>query len=185
MRQSFAGGVSILKWFVAVVRRNREEMCRKDLQRLGIEAYVASQKETHVYRNRHRREVTRIVIPGIVFVHIQDSQRLQILKENPLIQFFMTDKAALTTEYGRRPFAIIPDSQMDTLRFMLYHAEAPVSFVETPLHLGDHIRVIRGNLAGLEGSFVRDANSTSIVVTLDLLGSAVVTISPLDIEKVA
>lgn len=185
VRQSLGGAVSAPKWYVAAVRRNREEICRKQLHESGIEAYVACQKETHVYRNRHQREITRIVIPGIVFIHVNENQRLQVLKDNPHIQFFLTNKAAQSNSYGRHPFAVIPDAQMDTLRFMLYHAEAPVSFTAEPLHLGDHIRIIRGQLAGLEGAVTRDANSTHIVVTIDLLGSAMVTISPDDIEKIA
>lgn len=185
VRQSSAGGVPNRKWFVAFVMRNREELCRKQLEERNVEAYVACQKQTRIYSNRHRREVTRIIIPNLVFVRVTEQERLQVLKSTPLIQFFMTDKAGHPNEYGRHPFAIIPDGQMERLRFMLFQSESPVDFTSTPLRLGDHIRVVRGQLAGLEGSVTRQGNQTYLVVTLDLLGSALVTISPDDLEKIA
>ena len=186
LRQPLAGGVSNRKWLVALVKFHYEEICRKQLQEKGYEAYVACQKEMHVYRNRHRREVTRIIIPNLVFVRIDEGERLQILKEFPAIKCFLTDKASRPNQYGRHPFAVIPAPQMERLQFMLYHADTPVNFTVQPAYrLGDHIRVVRGPLAGFEGQVARDGNSTYLVVTLDLLGSAMTTISPDDLEKIA
>ena len=184
MRQSCAGGVPDRKWFVAIVRRNYERVCRTQLAELGYEAYVASQKQTHVYRNRHRREVEHIVITGIVFVRITDQERLQVLKQCQHIQCFMLNRTGQSNPYGRSPFAVIPDSQMATLQFMLYHADTPVTFTNTPLRCGDRIRIIRGCMQGYKGDFLRQGNDHYIVVNLDLLGCAMTTISADDIEKI-
>ena len=185
LRQSLAGGVPERKWLVALVRTKYEELCRKQLQDNGYEAYVACQKEIKVYRNRHRREVTHIIISSMVFVHVNEQERLQVLKDFPVIKCFLTDKAAQPNEFGRHPFAVIPDKQMERLQFMLYNADSAVSFTSEPLSQGDHIRVVRGPLATLEGQVIRQNNSSCLVVTLDTLGSAMVTISPDDLEKIS
>jgi len=185
LRQSLAGGVPERKWLVALVKTNFEEVCRKQLQEKGYEAYVACQKQTRVYRNRHRREVTHIIISRMVFIRINEKERLQILKDFPVIKCFLTDKAAQANEFGRHPFAVIPDAQMERLQFMLYNADTPVSFTAEPLRQGDHIRVVRGPLANCEGQVIRLGNNSYLVVTLDALGSAMVNISPDDLERIA
>ena len=184
LRQSLAGGVPERKWLVALVRTNYEEICRKQLEDKGYEAYVACQKETKVYRNRHRREVTRVIIGRMVFIRINEKERLQILKDFPIIKCFLTNKAAQANEFGRHPFAVIPDKQMESLQFMLYNANTPVSFTSEPLRKGDPIRVVRGPFSGLEGIFLRQGNASYLVVNLDAVGSAMVTIPSNDIEKI-
>ena len=121
----------------------------------------------------------------MVFVHVNEQERLQVLKDFPVIKCFLTDKAAQPNEFGRHPFAVIPDKQMERLQFMLYNADSAVSFTSEPLSQGDHIRVVRGPLATLEGQVIRQNNSSCLVVTLDTLGSAMVTISPDDLEKIS
>ena len=184
LRQSLAGGVPGRKWLVAVVRTNYEEVCRQQLEEKGYEAYVACQKETKVYRNRHRREVTRVIIGRMVFIRINEIERLQILKDFPIIKCFLTNKAAQANEFGRHPFAVIPDKQMENLQFMLYNANSPVSFTAEPLRKGDHIRVVRGALAGFEGQFVRKGKTAYLVVNLNALGSAMVNVPLEDVEKI-
>jgi transcription antitermination factor NusG len=185
LRQPLAGGVPERKWFVALVRSNYEEICRKKLQENGYEAYVACQKELHVYPNRHRREITHIIIPGLVFIRINEQERIQILKNFPVIKCFLTDKAGQANSFGKHPFAVVPDNQMERLQFMLFHADSPVNFTTETLHLGDHIRVVRGQLAGLEGRVTHHGNASYLVVALDLLGSAIVQIAPENLEKIA
>ncbi len=184
VRQSEAGGVSNKKWHVAVVRYNYERICCDMLQKLGYEAYIASQKEMRRYRNRHRREVEKLVISRVVFVRFDEKDYLEILKNCSHVQFFMTDKASTPNAYGRPPIAVVPDAQMKALQYMLRYADGGVEFVENKFHKGDRIRVLRGQLQGFEGSFYRLGNDAYIVAAIDILGSAMVKIPIDDIEKI-
>ena len=184
MRQSNAGGMPERQWYIAIVKQNTEEYCCKQVQMLGYEAYVASQQEIRVYANRHRRTVSRVVIPGILFVHSTEEERIQILKTCPSVPAFLTNKAGKPNKFGRRPMAIVPDSQMETLQFMLYHADSPVCFTETRIQQGDRIRVIRGPVIGFEGQVTEDDKKTELVVNIDFLGAAKTSISVEDIEKI-
>ena len=167
-----AVGMPNRQWFVAIVGRNTEKACRERLTALGYESYVATQMETRVWRTGQKK-----------FIHVTERERLEIVKL-PYINYFLTDKAGHTNDFGRHPLAVIPDSQMDMLRFMLYHADSPVSFTSEPLRLGDHIRVVRGQLTGCEGYVAKDGNQTHLVVRIDFLGSAQVSISSDDLEKI-
>lgn len=178
-----AVGVPNRQWFVAIVGRNTEKACRERLSALGYESYVATQMETRVWRTGQKKQVERVLISNILFIHVTERERLEIVKL-PYINYFLTDKAGHTNDFGRHPLAVIPDSQMDMLRFMLYHADSPVSFTSEPLRLGDHIRVIRGQLTGCEGYVAKDGNQTHLVVRIDFLGSAQVSISSDDLEKI-
>lgn len=196
VHKSCAGGLSLADentvsapisnthWYAAVVKSNYERLCREQLEKQGFETYIASQKEVHVYKNRTRREVEKMVIKGIVFVRFKAGDYLQVLKSSQFINYLLTDRAGQPNEYGRRPLALIPDSQLQRLQFMLYHAENPVSFTDRPLRLGDKVRVARGQLQGLEGTVLRSEGTAYIVVTLDLLGSAMTSIALSDVEKV-
>ena len=93
------------------------------------------------------------------------------------------DAARSADDFGRHPLAVIPDSQMQQLRFMLFNAEDSVSFVSDHLRLGDHIRVARGSLKGLEGNVVRYKDGASyLVAQIESLGYAMVKIAIEDIE---
>ena len=179
-----AVGVPNRKWFVAMVGRNTEKACRDRLTALGYESYVATQNETRIWRTGQKKQVERVLLSNLLFVHVTERERRDIVNL-PYINYFLTDKAGHTNDFGRHPLAVIPDTQMERLQFMLYHADSPVHFTAEPLHLGDHIRVVRGHLAGLEGNVVRQGNASYLVVNLDILGSAMVTISPDDLEKIA
>jgi len=183
MQNVCAGGVPGRKWFVALVRNKYERRCHEELQALGYDSFVASQEEIRTYQCRKRHRIERIVIPTIVFLHATDLERLQAMKQCKLIYHFMTNRALVANDLGRHPYAVVPDHQMEQLRFMLRNAEAPVSFTDQPLHSGERIRIIRGRLKGFEGSVIRTEGTTRVFASLDFLGCAMVTVNPDDIER--
>lgn len=188
MRNARGGAVfGTLKWYVAIVKPRYERICRDELQGLGHEAYIASQTSTRVYACRHRRDVERIIIPNVVFVHTTEPKRRQMLRESNFIHHFLTNRAAQPSDHGHSPLAVIPEPQMEMLRFMLYHADRPVEFTDIPLHTGDRIRVIRGAMASLEGEVValKEGDSPHIGVRVDFLGYATLQVSPDDVERIA
>ena len=177
-----AVGVQSPKWYVAFVGHNTEKMCRDRLQQLGFESYVASQEEIHEWKNGRRKKVERVVISTLLFVRATEKQRREVVNL-PFIKYFLTDKARSSDDFGRHPLAVIPDSQMQQLRYMLFNAENSVNFVTEHLRVGDHIRVARGSLKGLEGNVVRYKDGTSyLVAQIESLGYAMVRIAIEDVE---
>lgn len=178
-----AVGVPKRNWFVAIVKRNTEKSCRDKLNKMGYESYVATQTELRKWSNGTKKTVERVVISAIVFIKATEQER-RFLVTLPFINKFMTDKSGQKNPYGRSPIATIPDSQMQTLQFMLYNADSEVIFTDTPFRLGDSIRVIRGSLKNFCGNIVKTNGTTYVVVNLDLLGTAMTRISISDIEKI-
>lgn len=168
-------------WFVAVVNRNSEKLIREKLQKAGFEAYVASQQEEHVWKNGRKKKIEHVLIPARIFIRLTEEERLEVV-HLPYISYFLTDKARTTNAYGIHPLAVIPDREMQMLRFMLCNADNPVDFVTTPFRVGNRIRIVRGPLKGFEGEVARLTGETFVFLRLSLLGSALTRVTPQDIE---
>lgn len=175
-----------LRWYVAVVNNNTEKLCRDRMESFvkdlpggvcGFEAYVPVQREMRVWRNGRRRPVDRVVLPAVVFVRCTESVRRREVASLPFVKRFLVNTAGSLTN-GHRPVAVIPDSQMAALMRMVGDADSPVTIDSRPLRLGERVRVNGGRLIGLEGRVLREADgTTSLVIRMDILGSARVTIS--------
>ena len=181
-----AVGMSDRHWYVAFVGPNAEKQCRDRLLRLGYEAYAATQEEVHHWKNGKHKKVEVVVITQLLFIHCTPEERKQIVTL-PYIRSFLVNKAAKPNQFGVRPVTTIPDRQMQMLQFMLYKAEGPVQFVSTPVVVGDTIRIIRGDMKGLEGEVVelKGSDERYLGIRLSLLGCALLHISLSDVEKIA
>jgi len=180
-----AVGVSDAKWFVArMTRNNVEKATAERLAKQGYETYVATQEVLRVWRNGRRKKVEQVVIPTMVFIHCTESERL-VVAHDPGISRFLTDRASRSSSTGAKRIVTIPDEQIKRLKFMLGKSDEPVEFTPEVYHTGDKVRVIRGNLLGLEGKVAEatDGKST-LILNIDLLGSAKLQISTYDLERI-
>ncbi len=163
-------------WFVAIVNHNAEVTSAKKLSAAGYEAFAATQRETRVWSNGRRHQVNRVVIGSVVFVCCTESERREIVNL-PFISRFLPDRA------NGKPVAIIPDTQIKMLRFMLGNSESPVEFIEREYCVGERVRVARGRLVNCEGAIVRLPNGRGeLVIALGTLGGAKCAIPLADIE---
>lgn len=173
-------------WYVAVVNNRSEKVCRdRLLQRLKNEAdsekayevYIPIQQEICVTQDGRRKKVNRIVFPALLFIRCTEWVRRREIVYLPYIKRFMVNIAG-SSQDTCRPVAIIPDNQMYILMRMVNDAEGQITIESCPLHLGDRVRVNGGKLVGLEGNVYREVDgSTSLVVKIDILGCAKVTIA--------
>ena len=170
-------------WYVAVINRNSEKLIREKLLQKGYEAYVASQLEEHRWANGRKKKVERVVITARIFIRLTEEERREVVYL-PYINSFMTDKARSVNEYGTHPMAVIPDYEMQMLRFMLSNADMPVDFITTHLRSGDRIRIVRGALKGFEGEVTRQLGETYVFIRLSILGAATMRVTPQDIELI-
>lgn len=115
------------------------------------------------------------MIPMILFAKVATGDILTV-KKHPLI-------INVLTYPGRKEAAYIPENQIESLKFMLSQSDNPVLFEKTEYKQLDKVRIIRGKLQGLEGRIYRiNGSMTKLVVSINFLGGATVTINPLDIE---
>lgn len=178
-----AVGVEKSQWYVAIVKHNTEKSCAEKLDKMGIQTYVPIQAEYRIWKNGRKAKIDRVVIPSIVFIKCTETERREIVKL-PFINRFMTNKARVSTNTNK-PLAIIPDDQISTLKFMVGNSDTPIIFSNHPYKKGDYVRVVRGNLMGLEGEIqLIDDKHSELIISLDYLGNARLTIETINIEPI-
>ena len=178
-----AVGVPKSYWFVAIVNHNSEKQSSEKLNKLGVENYLPTQSEIRVWRNGRKSKIDRVLIPSTLFVYCSEQKRKELVNL-PFIFRFMTDKAG-TVNNGTlsKPLAIVPDKQIDRLKFMLGQSDHSVEIVAKPFNTGDKVRVVRGKLKGLEGEVLDLKNAKSeLVVALNFFGCAKLSIGTIDLE---
>ena len=152
-----------MRWFIAECKPSKEKTVRTLLQGTGYEAYLASQSETVVYKCRNRRVKEKVIIPGKVFVHTEESSLMSIMLAHSSVWRFMLDR----TTKDRR-FAFVTDDEMQNLQYMLGSAANPVLITADKLKVGQKVKVMRGALAGLEGWFYREGHTSFIVIKVTM-----------------
>lgn len=178
-----AVGVSDAKWFVAIVNSRHEKSAAESLNNLNVECYVATQKEMRVWRNGKRKIIDRVVIPSMVFVRCTEKERRDIVGL-PFINRFMVNRATETNGMNK-PVAVIGDSEIAKLKFMLGQTERPVEFVPSAYKVKDVVRVVRGSFQGLTGEILTNSDGThDLLVGIALLGGAKMLIDPIDVVKI-
>lgn len=177
-----AVGVTKSHWFVAIVNHNSEKQVSEKLTKMGVINYLPTQSEIRIWRNGRKSKVDRIVIPSTIFVYCTEERRKEIVGL-PYISRFMTNRAGSSNYSAHKPLAIIPDSEIECLKFMLGQSDIPVQITAKPFKKGDKVRVIRGSLAGLEGE-VMDLKDTKseLVVAIDFFGCAKLSIDTINLE---
>ena len=161
-------------WVAAIVKIRTEKSTGKKLQSLGIENWVPTQWEVHQWSDR-KKKVERVVIPMIVFIRAEKNS----IKELAYLSFIHK----LVTAPGERTPSIIPDEQIENLRFMLKQSEVQVEMREHIFRTGDNVRIIRGPLKGLEGEICNvEPDKSMVAILIDYLGYACISIDKSDLE---
>ena len=162
------------RWVAALVQMCTEKKVGERLTKLGIENYVPTQTEIRQWSDR-KKKAERVVIPMVVFVHT-DEKTERSLRMHSFIRKILTYP-------GQTNAAVIPNDQIDRLKFMLRQADSPVEMMEH-LQVGDKVHIVRGALQGLEGELCKCVPDKSMVaIHIEALGYACVSVSVEDVEK--
>ena len=73
-----------------------------------------------------------------------------------------------------RSMLVVPDKQMSDFMFVMDLNPDGVSFDNGSLVVGDRVRVVKGDLTGVEGEVATNANRTYVVIRIkDILTASV------------
>ena len=162
-------------WTAVLVQMCTEQKVSTKLNKLGITNYVPTQTEIHQWSDR-KKKVERIVIPMVVFVFVDKDIEKQLRTYSFIYKFISYP--------GQKEAAIIPDEQIEHLKFMLNNADSTVEVSNTIYEIGDEIEIVRGPLKGLHGELCYfEKDKPMIGVYLELLGYACVNINISDIKS--
>jgi len=111
-----------------------------------------------------------------LFVHISNSleSRLRVLKVPGVVRLVGN---------ANGPVAI-PDGEIETLRAVLSHGVkcSPCPYLEP----GDRVRILRGMLAGIEGTFLRRGRDTKLILSIEMIQRSVaVNVDACDVEPIS
>ena len=160
------------RWIAALVQMCTEKKVGERLTKLGIENYVPTQTEIRQWSDR-KKKVERVVIPMVVFVHT-DEKTERSLRMHSFIRKILTYP-------GQTAAAVIPDDQIDRLKFMLRQSDSPVEMMEQHLQVGDKVHIVRGALQGLEGELYKNVDKSMVAIHIEALGYACVSVSVEDV----
>ena len=163
------------RWIAALVQMCMEKKVGERLTKLGVENYVPTQTEIRQWSDR-KKKVERVVIPMVVFVHT-DEKTERSLRMHSFIRKILTYP-------GQTTAAVIPNDQIDRLKFMLRQSDSPVEMMEQRLQVGDRVHIVRGALQGLEGELYKNVDKSMVAIHIEALGYACVSVSVEDIEKI-
>ena len=160
------------RWIAALVQMCMEKKVGERLTKLGVENYVPTQTEIRPWSDR-KKKVERVVIPMVVFVHT-DEKTERSLRMHSFIRKILTYP-------GQTAAAVIPDDQIDRLKFMLRQSDSPVEMMEQRLQVGDKVHIVRGALQGLEGELYKNVDKSMVAIHIEALGYACVSVSVEDV----
>ena len=162
------------RWIAALVQSCLEKKVGERLDKLGVENYIPTQTVIRQWSDR-KKKIERVVIPMIVFIRTDEMTERRLRMQTYIRK--------ILSYPGQWKAAVIPDAQIDRLKFMLRHAESSVELLEQTLLVGEAIRVARGPLKGLEGEICQiQPDKPMVAIRIDCLGYACVSIDKSDLE---
>ena len=188
-------------WYIYGVKRNKEiDACSffndsNDIP-FEIEAYAAvQQKKVRTYKKARKSSgskklVEKVVIHGKVFVRVDESHRVEALKQCDLLTHCVVDPTLSRTKEGFRDFARVPDAQIRALKAMLELADGDVEFSEeVPPQVNEKVALNDGFLSesealkGLQGTVEMVNGKKRATVILDSIGCFKFTLSVVDLKR--
>jgi transcription antitermination factor NusG len=161
-------------WFAVTTRSRQEKAVASTLEYLEVANFLPLTNEDRRWSDR-KQMVAMPLFQGYVFVRITPSGELQlrVLKVPGVVDFVRSRSGPLT----------IPDKEIEDVRAVLSHG---VGCSKHPfLKAGDRVRVVRGPLAGIEGTLIRCGSQSKLVISIEMIQRSVAAgVAESDVEPV-
>lgn len=161
-------------WYALYTAPRAEKKVSERFSEAGIEHYLPLQTVMRKWSDR-MKEVIVPVVHGYIFVKIHETEFRKVLGIYGAISF--------VREFYKP--VVIPEFQIERLRFMCDLSDEPVEFVIEELIKGETISITKGPLKGLIGELVELKGKHKVVIRLEKFGCALTTVpmSFIEIEK--
>jgi len=150
---------SAISWFALRVRSRSEILTGSVLEQKGFECFVPTFLDSRIYTDRIRK-VRAALFPGYVFCRFDPCDSLQVVT-TPGVRAIVMD--------GNTPAPISENEIVNIGRIASSKTARPCPY----LNIGQKVRVNQGLFSGLEGFLVLNKGQHRLVVSVDLVQSAI------------
>lgn len=149
-------------WFAVRTRSRQEKTAATMLEALGVTNFLPLKSEVHRWSDRNQT-ITAPLFKGYLFVRLNPAResRLKVLK-TPGVAGLVGNRS------GPLP---IPETEIESIRTVLAQQLpcSPYPFFT----VGERVRVMRGALAGVEGTLVRAQADFKLVITVEMIQQSI------------
>jgi transcription termination/antitermination protein NusG len=161
-------------WYAVTTKSRQEKVVASMLEYLEVANFLPLIKEEHRWSDR-KQMVAMPLFQGYVFVRITTSGefQLRVLKVPGVVDFVRARGGPLA----------IPDKEIEDVRAVLSRGVgcSPYPFLKA----GDRVRVVRGPLAGIEGTLIRSGSQSKLVISIEMIQRSVAaSVAESDVEPV-
>jgi transcription antitermination factor NusG len=161
-------------WYAVTTKSRQEKVAVSMLDYLEVPNFLPLLNEERRWTDR-KQMVAMPLFPGYVFVRIATSCdfQLRVLKVPGVVDF-------VRARGGPLP---IPDKEIEDVRVVLSRGVgcSPYPFLQA----GDHVRVVRGPLAGIEGTLIRSGSQSKLVISIEMIQRSIAaSVAESDVEPV-
>jgi transcriptional antiterminator RfaH len=163
-------------WYAVWTRSRQEKVAAVSLNNLGIRYYLPLKSELRQWSDREQM-VEVPLFSGYLFVCIsllKMNSKLQVLKVPGIVGF-------IGNQTGPLP---IPDQQIKDIRTVL--TTGVECSVYPFFNEGNRVRVVRGPLAGIEGSLLHTNSTSRLLISVEMIRQSLsLSVLPNDVELVS
>ena len=148
-----------ISWFVVITRWGQWKKISERLTALRVRHFIPSTYNTLVFFQTSKERALNLVNAGEI-------------------------KGRFIVDHSTRSILEVPEKQMEAfIRVVMEYPDTPVSS-EFPITKGTRVRVVRGPLKGIEGEVEETPNGVQLVVGIQSVICARITISRTDVEPI-
>jgi transcription antitermination factor NusG len=161
-------------WFAIWTRSRQEKLVASIFDSLQVVHFLPLKSEIHRWSDR-KQAVTIPLFQGYLFARLNPTKdtRLRVLN-TPGVAGLVGNQA------GPLP---LPDYEIENIRTVITQKMQCSTYASIPI--GDRVRVIRGALAGVEGTLLRAHADSKLVLSVEMIRQSVaVSICASDVEPI-
>lgn len=159
-------------WYALYTQPRAEKKVYERLQKKNIEVYLPLEKKLRQWKDR-KKWIKEPLIKSYIFVKINEKAYYEVLNTAGIIRFVSFSGKA----------AVIPEWQITSIKRLL-ESEHSFEVITGSFKKGDHIRVISGVLAGIEGELVSFNDEKIILIRIEHISHNIIVKVPLEQVKV-
>lgn len=163
-------------WYVLRTRPRQEKAVRKLLTDIGVENFLPTRMEEHVYANRRKKKIEVPLITSTCFMRCMAADRFNIVNG-------LKYKTLLVTDRFTNSSMIIPDKQMADFMLVLSLCDAR-HFQPVEIFEGDRVVVTEGEMRGVEGVVAQINGRSHFMLVLKNLASFLVRLPMSMVKKI-